>query len=69
MDDFGTVVCQFGGLVGRDDGHEAGRGDFARVGSEDPVDFFPDLELAGGEADGAEGGAEVGVPPPDLGQE
>lgn len=69
VDDFGAVVGQLGGFFRGDHAEEAGGRDFAGVGGEDAVDFLPNLELGGGEADGAEGRAEVGVAATDLGEE
>jgi hypothetical protein len=43
MDDFGTVICQFGGFVWGNDGYKSGCGDFTWVGGKDSIDFFPDL--------------------------
>ena len=61
VDDFAAVVGQFRGLVRGDEGQQAGEWGFARVGGEDAVDFFEDVEFAGGCGDGEEGGGEVGV--------
>ena len=61
VDDFAAVESEFAGLVRCERGEEAGGRDFAWVGGENAVDFFPDLELGGLEADGDEGGAEVAV--------
>lgn len=69
VDDFGAVVSEFGGFFGGDDGDELSGRDFAGVGGEDSVDFFPDLEFVGVDTDGEEGGAEVGVAAADGGEE
>jgi hypothetical protein len=42
---FTSIVCQLGCLIGRYDGEKTGRGHFSWVGSEDAVDFFPDLQF------------------------
>lgn len=69
VDDLGAVVGQLGGFLGRDHGDEARCGDLAWVGGEDPVDFFPHLELVGVEANGEEGAAEVCIAAADGGEE
>ena len=69
VDHFGTVVGELCGFLGGDNGNESRGRDFARIGSEDTVNFFPDLELVCVEADGAEGSAEVGVSTANLGEE
>jgi hypothetical protein len=66
MDDLAAIVGELGGLVGGDDRDETSGRDLARVGGEDAVDFFPDLELGGFKTDGDEGGTEVGVASTDL---
>jgi hypothetical protein len=43
--DLAAIVGQLGGLFGRDDRDDASGGHFTRVGCEDSVDFFPDLQL------------------------
>jgi len=47
VDHLAAVEGEFGGFGGRDGVQEACGGDFARIGGEDAVDFFPDLEFAG----------------------
>ena len=69
VDDFRTVVGELRRFLGGDNGDESCGGDFARVGSEDTINFFPDLEFVCVKADGAEGSAEVGVSTADLGEE
>lgn len=66
VDDFGSVKRQFGGLGGGDAGDESRGGDLGRVGGEDAVYFFPDLELGGFEAYRCERGAEISVASPDI---
>ena len=43
MNDFGTVICQFGSFIGSNDGYKSGCGYFTWVGGKDTIDFFPDL--------------------------
>ena len=43
MNDFGTIICQFGGFIWCNDGYKSGSGDFTWVGSKDSIDLFPDL--------------------------
>jgi len=69
MDDFGTVVGKLRGFLRGDNGDESGGTDFAGVGGEDTINFFPDLELICIEPNGTEGSAEVGVSTADLGEE
>jgi len=69
VDNFRAVVGELRRFLGGDNGNESRGGDFARVGGEDTINFFPDLEFVCVEADGAEGSAEVGVSTADLGQE
>lgn len=57
VDYFAAVEGQLPCFVGSEGGEELGGGDFSRVGGEDAINFLPDLELAGGETDGDEGGA------------
>lgn len=66
MYDLTPIERQFGGFGGCDGGQEACGGDFAGIGGEDAVDFFPDLEFVGFEADADEGGAKIGVASSDL---
>lgn len=61
VDDLGAVEGEFGGFGGRHGREECRRGHLARVRGEDAVDFFPDLQFGGLDADCDEGGAEVGV--------
>lgn len=68
VDDFRTVVSKLRGFLGGDDGNESRGGDFAWVGGEDTVNFFPDLEFVCVETDGAKSCAEVGVPAANLGE-
>ena len=69
MHDLAAIVRQLGSFVWGDDWYKPRRGYLSGIGSEDPVDFFPDLEFGGGEAGGEEGGEEVGVAAADLGEE
>ena len=43
MNDFGTVICQFGGFIRGDNGYKSSCWNFAWVGCEDSIDFLPDL--------------------------
>lgn len=69
MHDLASVVRQLCCFFWGDDGDETRGGHLARVGGENSVDFFPDLEFGGIEACGEEGGAEVGVATADLAEE
>lgn len=59
MNDFGSVVGQFGSFLRSDRREESSGGDFARVGGEDSVDFFPDLKLGCRSSDGTESSTEI----------
>jgi hypothetical protein len=50
MHNFTSVVGQLGCFVGGYDGEKAGGRYLAWVGSEDSIDFFPDLQLGSLEA-------------------
>jgi hypothetical protein len=69
VNDLRAVVREFGGFFRSDGTQQTGGRDFARVGGEDSVDFFPDLKLRGTSTDGAEGSAEVRITATDLGEE
>ena len=61
MNDFGSVVGQFGSFFRSDRREESGGGNFARIGSEDSVNFFPHLKLGCMSTDRAESGAEIRI--------
>ena len=66
MNDFGTVVGQFGSFFRGDRWKESSCGNFARIGSEDSVNFFPHLKLGCVSADCTESGTEIRVTSTDL---
>jgi len=43
VDNFGTVICQFGSFIGGNDGYKSCCGDLTWVGGKNSIDFFPDL--------------------------
>ncbi len=61
VDDFRAVEGEFCGLGGRHRRQKAGGRYLARIGREDAVDFFPDLELRGLYADRDKSGAKICV--------
>lgn len=66
VNDLGAVEGQLGSLRRRDGCEEARRRHLGRVSGEDAVDFLPDLQLLGLEADGAESSAQVSVAAADI---
>lgn len=66
MDDFRSVKGQLGGLGRRDGGDQPRRRHLGWVGCEDAVDFLPDLQLIGFQADRRQRGAQVRVAAADI---
>lgn len=61
VDDLGTIEGQLSSLTGRDGVKKASGGHLAWVGGEDTVDFLPDLQLLGTQANSSESSTQVGV--------
>lgn len=68
MDHFAAIVGKLGRFFRGDDGQQSGGRDLARVGGEDAVHLFPDLELDGVQTDGAQGCTKVCVASTNLSQ-
>jgi len=61
VDDLGTIEGQLSSLARRDRVKKASGGHLARVSGEDTVDFLPDLQLLGTQANSSESSTQVGV--------
>ena len=61
VDDLGTIEGQLSSLARGDGVKKASGGHLTRVGSKDTVDFLPDLQLFGTQANSSESSAKVGV--------
>lgn len=69
MDDLGTEVGQFGGFFGGDGLDQPCSRDLSGVGSENSVNFLPNLELVGLQSDGDESSAKIGVSTTNLSEQ
>ena len=67
MQNFGSVISQFGGFAEAYLGKDFGIGNQARIGGHDAIYIGPDPKLGGADGGGDDGGGEVGTAAPERG--